>query len=208
MSRWRFSPDKPKHLPVSIRMLERGDKDTIARTSQIIRGFVRTYVRDPNVVDDLVQSTLAELFGKLARGDRPQTTYYWILNAASNTLRREQTQLRRSPEPLRSCLHIKRVSGVSTQYRARDQLRRVRELLAVKPERQRRALMAIMAGQDKRKVAEEFGMSPTALRTAVSRLRQDLRSQLRREAVFEHLVGDARAAKRGRAQSSSSSSRS
>jgi RNA polymerase sigma factor (sigma-70 family) len=207
MSRWtfRFRPGNPKPAPVGIHELARGDKDTVARASQIIRGFVRTYVRDPDLLEDLVQSTLVELLAKLARGDRPQATDYWILAAASNAVRREQTQLRRSPQELRSWLHVKRASGLSTQYRARDQVRRVRELLAVKPERQRRALMAVIEGHDNHRVAEEFGMSPAALRTAVSRLRQELRDQLRREAQRERLVGDARAVNHGRALSGRSS---
>jgi RNA polymerase sigma factor (sigma-70 family) len=208
MSRSRFSPDQPNDAPISVRKLERGDKDTIARASKIIRGFVRAYIRDPNLVEDVVQNTLVELLGKLARGDRPQTPHYWILTAASNAVRREYTRLRRSPEMFRSQLHPQKASGLSTQHRAGAELRRVRELLAHKPQWQQQALMAIVVGRESKQVAEEFGMSPGALRTAVSRLRHDIREQLRSEAEFGTLAQLARAANRPRTRSDPASSHS
>lgn len=135
--------------------------------------------------DDVVQDALAKAYGQLRDGQRPDDLSAWLhricRNTAIDAVRSAQV---RDSAPLEEQLLADRHEDPEAVIARREHLRRTVQDIAALPDAQRAALLArSVDGRPAREVAEELGVSPSALSMLVARARENLiRAQAAREA--------------------------
>jgi serine/threonine-protein kinase RsbT len=151
----------------------------------LVRRVVAARVRDPHVVDDLVQETLVRVMAARARVEADTLAPY-----AAVTARNLVASLARSDERARRMAHL--LADNDESERPEDDLLRQEERAAVEvalariPEPERDMLVAHeVHGQDTATLAAGEGSTPGAIAARLSRTRAKLR--------VEYLLADQRA---------------
>jgi RNA polymerase sigma factor (sigma-70 family) len=191
----------PAMVTLDHRKLLAHDPTTTQAFLDCIRGYVRRYFHRASEIHDVSQSAMLELVGKLRRGDEPtpDRTYYWVLNCASNAVRRELTRRRHRVVSYESRLHGKPAANPSEAFEARREIERIDRLLADCSDVARRALEASVHGDTHREIAAELELGPGAVRMTISRVRATLSQRLTAEEKLERLRLLAARAGHGRA---------
>jgi RNA polymerase sigma factor (sigma-70 family) len=177
------------------------DPPTTQAFLDCIRRYVRRYFNRPSEIHDVSQSAMVELIDKLNRGEEPQPdrTYFWVLNSASNAVRRELTRLRHRVVSYESRLHGQFTSTREEVFEARQEIERINRLLAECSDVARLALAASVHGDTHREIAAALELRPGAVRMTISRVRATLSDRLTAEEKLERLRLLAARAGHGRA---------
>lgn len=168
--------------------LAAGDRDASAtfvrRFQRRVYGLARTIVQDSGTAEDVSQEAFVRAWRYAASYDaRRGTVLTWLLtivrNVAVDRLRIRQTEPL-DPELLASKLQLYEARAGHDEHGAVDERDELRYALAELPEEQRRALLlAAYFGRTAGEVAEleaiPLGTAKTRIRTAMRRLRDELK---------------------------------
>jgi RNA polymerase sigma factor (sigma-70 family) len=177
--------------------LRAGDPATTEVFRRILRAHVRSYFNRESQIHDVTQDALLELLAKLDAGAAPPQPVYWALTSANNAVRRELTRVRHRVIEYESQLH-----GM-TEYSepdwvalldAREDLRRINELLADCEEAPSRAIAGAAEGRNHRELAEQLGVSPGAARMTLARARAELSGRFSAQQKLDELIALAKRA--------------
>jgi RNA polymerase sigma factor (sigma-70 family) len=164
---------------------------------RILRAHVRSYFNRESQIHDVTQDALIELLAKLEAGAQPPQPVYWALTSANNAVRRELTRVRHRVIEYESQLHGKVEHGEPDWVAlldAREDLRRINELLSDCEEAPLCALAGAAEGRDHRELAEQLGVSPGAARMTLARARADLSGRFSAQQKLDELVALAKRA--------------
>jgi RNA polymerase sigma factor (sigma-70 family) len=154
-------------------------EDLFAEHSRRIYAYCLRRLRSPEEAEDAVQVTYLNACRSLKRGFRPDVAEAWLLKVAHNVC---ITRLRSSSR--RARLEWPRDVGeleevVPAPSGAGDELFGLENALATLPEQQRRAiLLREWQGLSYREVAEELGLSQSAVEALLFRARRSLAAAL------------------------------
>jgi RNA polymerase sigma factor (sigma-70 family) len=159
------------------RKLLAGDPPTTTACRLIIDACLRRYLKDESRIREVAQSTFAEAMQKLRDGATPsrERMVSWLLNCASNALRRELTQIRRQVDNFESRMHSPTTSDSIELLEAKAELARIEQLLELCSKHDRLVFFAKVRGDSAEEIAAKLGTTPAAVRSSVSRTRQRLR---------------------------------
>ncbi|KIG12861.1 hypothetical protein DB30_00928 [Enhygromyxa salina] len=157
--------------------LRAGDPATTRACHGIIEACLRRYIKDESRIREVAQSTFAEAMQKLRDGAAPrrERMVSWLLNCASNALRRELTQIRRQVDNFESRMHSPATPAAIDLLEAKAELARIEQLLELCSKHDRDVLFAKARGDSVEEIAAELGTTPAAVRSSVARTRQRLR---------------------------------
>lgn len=172
--------------------LRRGSAAATEDFRRLVRAHVQRYFSRESQVHDVTQDALLELLAKLEAGAEPREALHWALNAAHNAVRREFTRLRHRAVEFESQVHGRIEADHAARLDAREDLRRIDNLLDETPERPKRALTGSLEGRDHNEIAAELGVSPGAARMTVARARAELSERLSAQQKLARLVQLAR----------------
>jgi RNA polymerase sigma factor (sigma-70 family) len=158
----------------------RGDRQAGAaiheRYADVLLGYVRSIVRDPDDAQDVLQQTMLNALQALARRDLEAPLRPWLFRIAHNTSISLLRRRRPSEELDDERSQIGQHASAETELLARERLRELVDDVAALPERQRVAiLLHDVAGLPHELIAEELGCSGGASRQTVSAARSALR---------------------------------
>lgn len=148
-----------------------------------IYGFCFGRLRSREEAEDATQSTFLNAFRGLQRGVAPEHEAAWLYKIAENvclTRQRSSTRRRRveSPEDLQALQDV-----LPTATLESDELFHLPEALRAMPEQQRRALLLReWQGLSYHEIADELGLSHSAVETLLFRARRSLAAGLDDEA--------------------------
>ena len=149
-------------------------QDLLALTP-LIRRVIAARVRDPQVVDDLVQETFARLLQAGPRLDNGALAPFAVVlarNVAVSYVRGRSTETRH----LHRLVELAEPDRPDERALRREEARAVAEGLACLPARDRSALVANeVDGADTATLAAEFGSTPGAVAAQLARARAKLR---------------------------------
>jgi RNA polymerase sigma factor (sigma-70 family) len=172
-----------------------GDRTTTTVFRLVARRWITKFFRKPSQLEDVTQSAMIEMLGKLRAGNipDPERAYCWVLTCANNAVRRELTRVRNhNVVSYESQLHCPYINRSSDWVRVCDDLHRVNALLEQSDAGGRRLLEARACGYTYQEIAEEFGLEAAAARASISRLRKKLIAQLlvqdKRETLRQQLL--------------------
>jgi RNA polymerase sigma factor (sigma-70 family) len=177
--------------------LKARDPATTEAFRRILRAHVRSYFNRESQIHDVTQDALLELLAKLDAGAQPPQPVYWALNSAHNAVRRELTRVRHRVIEYESQLHGKVEHGEPDWVAlldAREDLRRITELLGDCEEGPLRALAGAAEGRNHRELAEQLGVSPGAARMTLARARADLSVRFSAQQKLDELIALAKRA--------------
>lgn len=174
--------------------LRAGDPEATAAFVELLWNHARAFFKRESQLHDVVHDALLELLAKLERGDEPKHPDYWALNAANNAVRRELTRLKHQAIEYESDLHGHASCDAEALLDAREELRRINELLVDCDDAPSRALAGAAAGRDHREIAEELGISPGAARMTLARARAELGDRVDSKKKKQHLLALAQRA--------------
>lgn len=145
------------------------------RHARDVYRFALSVVRNPLEAEDVTQTTFLNAYRALERGDRPERPRSWLFAIAHNAIRsRDRWRLRRPPEvPLDVAEHRLAASpdeapAVTDLFRALGDL----------PAAQREAItLRELQGQTYPEIAEQLGVSVSAVESLIGRARRALRAQ-------------------------------
>lgn len=144
-----------------------------------IYGYCLRHLRSPEEAEDALQATYLNACRSLKRGFVPRTDSAWLLTVAHNVCisrlrssgRRARLEWPQDAEVLEDM--------VAAPARAADELIGLPEALATLPEQQRRAiLLREWQGLSYREVADELGLTQSAVETLIFRARRSLAAAL------------------------------
>jgi RNA polymerase sigma factor (sigma-70 family) len=144
-----------------------------------IYGYCLRYLRSPEEAEDALQATYLNACRSLKGGFVPRADSAWLLRVAHNVC---ITRLRSSGRRARlEWIQDREVleETVAAPERTADELILLPEALATLPEQQRRAiLLREWQGLSYREVADELGLTQSAVETLIFRARRSLASAL------------------------------
>jgi RNA polymerase sigma factor (sigma-70 family) len=190
---WSPRLNRPPPDPAKLR----DDPATTEAFRRILRAHVRSYFSRESQIHDVTQDALLELLAKLDAGAQPQQPVYWALNSANNAVRRELTRVRHRVIEYESQLHGKTEHSEpdwAALLDAREDLRRINELLNDCEEAPKRALAGAAEGRDHRELAEQLGVSPGAARMTLARARAELSGRVSAQQKLDELIALAKRA--------------
>jgi RNA polymerase sigma factor (sigma-70 family) len=159
---------------LSIPISDTRQQDVLTLTP-LIRRVVAARVRDPQVVDDLVQETFARLLQAGPRLDDGALTPFAVVlarNVAVSYVRGRSTEARH----LHRLVELKEPDRPDERALRQEEARAVAEALARLPARDRSALLANeVEGANTATLAAEFGSTPGAVAAQLARARAKLR---------------------------------
>lgn len=168
-------------MSLNLERLLDNDPSTAKTVQQHVRGYVRKFFERTSLVHDVSHNAWVDLLGRLERegAPDPERSYAWVLNSASNAVRRELTRLRQHNKTrYDSALLETGANSESKVLHAREMLRRIDGLLAECDETVRLALEACAEGRTYQEIAELLGISHGTVRMSISRERARLRERL------------------------------
>ena len=177
-------------MSLNLERLVENDPSAAPLVQRLVRGYVRRFFMSSSQVHDVSTNAWVDLLGRLERegAPDPERGYAWVLNSASNAVRRELTRLRRqSKTRYDSALLETGAQSESKVLRARETLRRIDELLTDCDETVRLALQARAEGRTYQEIAEQLGISHGSVRMSISRERARLRDRLSADEKLEEL---------------------
>jgi RNA polymerase sigma factor (sigma-70 family) len=185
-------------MPLDHQKLLAGDPTTTTMFRLVARRWITKFFRKPSQLEDVTQSAMTEMLGKLRAGNipDPEGTFCWVLTCANNAVRREVTRVRNHVVvSYESQLHCPSITRSSDWVRVCHDLQRVNALLEQCDAGARRLLEARACGYTYQEIAEEFGLGEAAARASITRLRKKLITQLlvqdKREDLRQQLLGRA-----------------
>ena len=160
-----------------------------------VRGYVRKFFTRRSQVHDVSNNAWVDLLAHLEREEppEPERGYTWVLNSASNAVRRELTRLRRHNKTRYESALLDRGAGSeSTVLRARATLRWVDTMLEECDETVRLTLQASAEGRTHQEIADQLGITTGAVRMSISRVRATMKDRLSAAEKLEelHLLAD------------------
>jgi len=175
------------------RKLATRDPSAARALLNLLRHYLRRYVRRSSWLRDLVQSAAAEMLARLH--DQPQTStpqiVRWTSYSATNALRRELRRLRHETVAYESQLHSQARPDLEAIAAAREELERIDRLLTRFRERDRRILLAKLRGHTDVEIAAQLKTTRGAVRSSALRTRKALRLSLtieERERLLQRMV--------------------
>ena len=155
------------------------------RFSAQIMGYCLHQLGSREEAEDAVQTTFMNALRGLRRGIVPEVESAWLFKIAHNVcLSRRRSTWRRGKVEAPNNLEVLQ-EVVPAQERLSDELIRLPEVLEEMPESQRRAiLLREWQGLSYREIADELGLSQSAVETLIFRARRALAAGL--EVVPEH----------------------
>ena len=164
----------PRYLGLSTPISDTRQQDLLALTP-LIRRVVAARVRDPQVVEDLVQETFARLLQAGPRLDNGALAPFAVVlarNVAVSYVRGRSTEARH----LHRLVELAEPDRPDERALRQEEARAVTEGLARLPARDRSALVANeVEGADTATLAAEFGSTPGAVAAQLARARAKLR---------------------------------
>lgn len=187
----------PRHDPDTVhamadldhRKLLANDPSTTRAFLNYIRRYVRRFFQRRSQIHDVSQSAMLEVIDKLSNGNEPtpDLVHYWVLNCASNAVRRELTRLRHIAVSYESRLHSRPDPEVDEVVGARREIERIDRLLEDCGDVARKALDAAVHGDTHREIAAELEIGPGAVRMTIARVRATLSKRLTAEEKLARL---------------------
>ena len=153
-------------------------EDLFTAYSRRIYAYCLSQLRSPEEAEDAVQATYLNACRSLMRGFEPEAAQAWLFKVAQNVcLTRRRNRSRRARLELAQDLTA--VEEIVPAPAAGDELVGLEEALASLPEQQRRAfLLREWQGLSYREVADELGVSQSAVETLIFRARRSLAAAL------------------------------
>ena len=149
--------------------------DDLREMRTIVRRVVASRVRDPHLVDDLVQETLAKVLGSWSRID-PERAIPYAITTARNVVASTWRQADAGKRNLHRAVDLLPVDRPEDALLEREQTDAVAAALTHLSDRDRSALMAHdVEGRDLASLADELQTSPGALAAQLKRARARLR---------------------------------
>jgi RNA polymerase sigma-70 factor (ECF subfamily) len=146
-----------------------------------IYGYCLRQLRSPEEAEDALQATYLNACRSLKAGFEPRAASAWLLKVAQNVCITRLRSSGRRARLERSQPHEVLDETLAAPDRAADELIGLPEALATLPAAQRRAiLLREWQGLSYREVAEELGVSPSAVETLIFRARRSLAAALER----------------------------
>jgi RNA polymerase sigma-70 factor, ECF subfamily len=153
-------------------------EDLFTAYSRRIYAYCLSQLRSPEEAEDAVQATYLNACRSLMRGFEPEAAQAWLFKVAQNvclTRRRNRSRWAR----LELAQDLGAVEEIVPAPAAGDELVGLEEALASLPERQCRAfLLREWQGLSYREVADELGVSQSAVETLIFRARRSLAAAL------------------------------
>lgn len=146
--------------------------------------------------EDAVQSTFLNAHRALQRGVRPESELAWLFKIAHNVcLTRRRSTLRRGRVESASDLDAMQDALPAPSRENAEELIRLPDALAHMPQNQRRAiLLREWQGLSYHEIADELGLSQSAVETLIFRARRSLAANLESEPERPAALARARAA--------------
>ncbi|MBV8079493.1 MAG: RNA polymerase sigma factor [Actinobacteria bacterium] len=157
-------------------------RDLYERYRPQILAFCLVRLRNREEAEDATQATFLNAMRGLQRGVSPEFETAWLYKIAHNVcLTRRRSAWRRSRVETPGDIDAMQDVLASPQHES-DELLRLPDALALLPEQQRRALLLReWQGLSYREVAEELGLSQSAVETLLFRARRSLARALEEE---------------------------
>lgn len=141
----------------------------------IVRRVIASRVRDPHLVDDLVQETLTKVLGSWSRID-PATTIPYAITTARNVVASTWRQADTTDRNLHRVVDLVPVDGPEDALLGQEETEAVASALTHLAPRERDSLLAHdVEGRDLASLAAELGTSTGALAAQLKRTRARLR---------------------------------
>lgn len=151
--------------------------ELIVRYRARLAGFVRTMVRDREAGKDILQSISLKLVRRIPGLREPAVFEPWLFTLARNTALDHLRRARCRPESPGRNLSGLDVQDASVGDRSHEILEAVEDALRGSSDTNRRILQQIISGATYRQVATAEGISISALKVRLHRLRQELRQR-------------------------------
>jgi RNA polymerase sigma-70 factor (ECF subfamily) len=159
-----------------------GDLSAQSNLIQLYRprlaGFVRLIIRDRETVKDIVQAISAKLVRRLPGLRDPIVFESWLFTLARNTALDHLRSSRRRPVLVEHETALHEARDPIANDGSREILEAVESALRGTSSLNRRILRQIIAGASYRQVATAEGISISALKVRLHRVRQELRQQV------------------------------
>lgn len=172
-------------------------QDLYERYARQVMGFCVNQLGSRDEAEDAVQSTFLNAHRALQRGVTPDAELAWLFKIAHNVCltRRRSTRRRGRVEAASDLQSMQDVIPAPSHDNA-DELIRLTDALAHMPDNQRRAiLLREWQGLSYHEIADELGLSQSAVETLIFRARRSLAANLEAaEPEANGLVARARAA--------------
>ncbi|MEM8752247.1 MAG: sigma-70 family RNA polymerase sigma factor [Pseudomonadota bacterium] len=145
-------------------------RDEMVATLPAVRGFARTFERDPSRADDLVQETMVKAWANRDRFQPGTNMKAWLFTILRNGYISQVRKAKREVDDADGSL----VAGLSEKGRQDGHMAMLdlRDALAALPEDQREAV--IMVGAAGLSYDEVAGVAPGTMKSRVSRARSRL----------------------------------
>ncbi|MEO0363350.1 MAG: sigma-70 family RNA polymerase sigma factor [Pseudomonadota bacterium] len=148
-------------------------RDEMVATLPAVRGFARTFERDPSRADDLVQETMVKAWANRDRFQPGTNMKAWLFTILRNGYISQVRKAKREVDDADGSL----VAGLSEKGRQDGHMAMLdlRDALAALPEDQREAVIMVgAAGLSYDEAAEVAGVAPGTMKSRVSRARSRL----------------------------------
>jgi RNA polymerase sigma factor (sigma-70 family) len=166
-----------------------GPQSELVQLIPALRAFARTFYREPNEADDLVQDTLTRALGALHQF-RPGTSMKsWLFTIMRNTFYTRIRIEKREAPGAADCASLRPATDATQEWSARG--REIAEAIQRLPEQQREVLMLIgVLGVSYEEAAQVCGCAMGTVKSRLHRARLRLLEELGEESLQSSLERD------------------
>ncbi len=158
-----------------------GLQDEIVELIPALRAFARSFHRNANDADDLVQETLTKALANLDQFDRGTRLKSWLFTIMRNTFCTKFRINRREAPGANKCVSGEGVAQPSQEWTVRA--KELEEACNLLPEHYRSVLQyVVIEGRSYDAAAERFGCAIGTVKSRINRARQQLAARLGEEA--------------------------